>query len=823
MGRTENNPDKPGMFILFNWFLIIQIRNFFKFVSLICCLGNMYFKRARDFLNLSSVGGLVIKHILPVLLLLPLILFLITYVMDWLKPAVVDFSVVGITLLSCSYVFFIAVKLSTKERKKNEEIEMRLRNHNTELIKLNDALNAEIRERAKAEMAVGLEKQKFDDVLELLPAYIILLTRDYKVPYANRYFRERFGESNGKCCYEYLFNRTEPCEVCETFRTLRENRPVTWEWTGPDNNIYSIFDFPFRDSDNSPMIMEMGIDITGLKNAQAEMIRLNTGLERRVDERTRQLTRTNEKLLILSETASKLLETTNPQEVIDQLCNKVMKYLDCEVFFNYLSDDRKCRLFLNSYAGIPAETASKIKWLDKGGSICGCVASTGTRIISEDVLNNGDERASLVRSFGIQAYACHPLLSGDNVLGTLSFGTSKRTTFTAEEISVMKAVADQVAIAMTRMRDEQAVRRSEEKIRSYSEKLNLALQNGNIGTWELYHGSNTMHWDERMENIFGFLPGTFNGTYSSFEKCLADEDIPHLRKSINDAVERNVPFDTVYRIRKNGEFSYISSKALVVRNNEGEPLMISGVCFDITDMKKGAEKALFKLNEDLIRSNRELEQFARVASHDLQEPLRMVSSYTQLLAMRYRDKLDDDANEFIRYAVGGAARMQSLINDLLNFSRIEARSGEIRHINLNDAFRHAVNNLRISIDEKKASVTRDELPEIPGHEGQMIQLFQNLLGNALKFSDKRPVIHVSSVTENGHYRISVRDNGIGIEPQYYDRIFKIFQRLMPRDQYEGNGIGLAICKKIVEHHGGTIRVESEPGLGSEFIFSIPRS
>lgn len=779
-----------------------------------------YFK---TFLKSSTAGGIIVRKILPVLFLLPLTVFLIVYILEDIDRALVDFGVLGLTILSCLYVFFVAFRMSMKEMREQEEVEFKLRKQNTELIKLNEALHVEISERVKAEMAVGMEKQKFNDVLELLPAYLILLTPDYKVPYANRYFRERFGDSGGRRCFEYLFNRTEPCEVCETYRTLRENHPITWEWVGPDNHIYSIFDFPFKDSDNSPMIMEMGIDITGLKNAQSDLMRLNTELERRVNERTSELTRSNERLLILSETASKLLETGNPQEVIDKLCNKVMKFLDCEVFFNYLIDDNNCMLFLNSYAGIPVATASKIKFLDKGGSICGCVASTGTRIISEDILNNGDERASLVRSFGIQAYACHPLLSGDRVLGTLSFGTGKRKTFTDEDISVMKSVADQVAIAMTRMRDERAVKKSEEKIRSYSEKLNLALQNGNIGTWELYHGSNKMHWDERMENIFGFSPGTFNGTFSEFEKCLAEDDVSHVRKAINDAIERDVPFDTVYRIRKNGELSYISSKALVVRDNNRNPLMISGVCFDITEMKKGAEHAMFKLNENLLRSNRELEQFAQVASHDLQEPLRMISSYTQLLAMRYHDKIDEDANDFIRYAVDGAARMQSLINDLLNFSRIETRAGEVRTVDLNIAFGHAVNNLKMFIDEKGASVTSDELPEVAADEGQIVQLLQNLLGNALKFTDKRPRIHVSSVQENGHYKISVKDNGIGIEQQYYDRIFKIFQRLLPRDQYEGTGIGLAICKKIIERHGGTIWVESVPGEGSEFIFTLPRN
>lgn len=780
------------------------------------------FARLKDIFASSTAVSLMARRIIPVLLFLPAI-FLISYFLSGTKPRVVDTIVVLVTVFSCLYVLLISFRINSKELRNKEEIDLKLKKQNAELLKLNDALNSEITERLRAEMAVGSERKKFNDVLELLPAYLILLTPDYRVPYANWFFRERFGDSGGKRCYEYLFNRTQPCEVCETFRTLKENNPVTWEWIGPDKHIYSIYDFPFRDSDGSPMIMEMGIDITGLKNAQSDLMRLNAGLEERVSRRTAELTKSNERLMILSETASILLESDNPQEVIDKLCSRVMGYLDCQVYFNYLVDDKNTRLFLNSYSGIPFEAAKKIRWLDKGGSICGCVAKTGVRLISEDILNNGDERASLVRSFGIQAYACHPLMSSNQVLGTLSFGTTNRKNFTEEEVSLMKTVADQVAIAMNRMIDEKAVKMSEEKMRRYSEKLNLALQNGNIGTWELYTGNNKMQWDKRMENIFGFETGTFNGTYAAFEKCLAEDDVPHVRKAIQEATERNVPFDTVYRIKKNGNLSYISSKALVVRDGNNNATMISGVCFDITEMKKGAENAVFKLNEDLMRSNRELEQFAQVASHDLQEPLRMVSSYTQLLAMRYQDKLDSDAIEFINFAVEGASRMQNLINDLLNFSRIEMRAGKLRPVDMNTAFRNAVNNLRLFIDDKKALVTKDPLPEVAADEGQIVQLFQNLLGNALKFSDKRPEIHISSIQENGHYKISVKDNGIGIEKQYYDRIFKIFQRLMPRDQYEGTGIGLAICKKIVERHGGKIWVVSEPGKGSEFIFTLPRN
>jgi signal transduction histidine kinase len=667
-----------------------------------------------------------------------------------------------------------------------------------------------------ADKNVETERKMFSDVLELLPAYIILLTPDYHIYYANRFFRQRFGESHGRRCYEYLFNRNTPCEVCETYKVLSENRNVTWEWTGPDNRIYSIFDFMFKAADGSEMIMEMGIDITGLKAAHAELQKLNARLEQAVAERTAELRASTERLQILSETSSKLLQSGNPQLLINELCNKVMKFLDCHVFFNFMIDEKSGRLKLNSCAGISVKEAKNIEWLDLGVSVCGCVARDGRRIIAEYIDETEDARTNLIKSFGIRAYACHPLMSGDKVLGTLSFGTRSRPVFNADEVSMMKTVADEVAIAINRMRYENALRLS-------GEKLNLALQNGNIGTWEWDLESNRLEWDERMQVLFGFRPGTFDGSYSTFEKCLDEEDVLHVRKAINETINNGAPFELIFRITKAGSKNYISSKASVTRSPDGSPLKLSGVCFDITEMRKGAEKTLFKLNENLMRSNRELEQFAHVASHDLQEPLRMISSYTQMLEYRYNDKLDNDARDYIRYAVEGTVRMQNLINDLLGFSRIETKGGKFEPTDFNKCLNQAIKNLRFCINEKNALVTHSTLPVLVADESQIVILFQNLVVNSTKFCTNIPRVQVSAKEEADHFVFSVKDNGIGIERQYFGKIFGIFQRLVSKEQYEGTGMGLAICKRIVERHEGRIWVESEPGVGSTFFFTIPKN
>ncbi len=235
---------------------------------------------------------------------------------------------------------------------------------------------------------------------------------------------------------------------------------------------------------------------------------------------------------------------------------------------------------------------------------------------------------------------------------------------------------------------------------------------------------------------------------------------------------------------------------------------------EITERKK-AEQAL-------KRSNENLEQFAYVASHDLQEPLRMMASFSELLERRYKNRLDSDADEFIGFIVDGAKRMQKLINDLLAYSRIGRPGTAYQDIDCNNTLAKVISSMINSIEEKGAVITNDELPVLPGIESEFIQLFQNLIGNAVKFhGNDSPRVHISAERQPGHWLFSVKDNGIGIESQYKDKIFLIFQRLHARGEYPGTGIGLSICKKIIESRGGRIWVESESGKGSVFYFTIP--
>ena len=234
-----------------------------------------------------------------------------------------------------------------------------------------------------------------------------------------------------------------------------------------------------------------------------------------------------------------------------------------------------------------------------------------------------------------------------------------------------------------------------------------------------------------------------------------------------------------------------------------------------------AEENLKNIVGELTRSNEELQHFAHVASHDLQEPLRMVASYVQLLERRYKDNLGSDANDFITFAVDGTKRMQNLINDLLAYSRVGSQAKPFRVANMDDIITAATTGLSVVIAESAAEVTHDRLPTVVVDEGQMVQVFQNLFSNAIKFHGKEPPrVHISAQQKKDKWIFSVKDNGIGIEPQYWDRIFLIFQRLHGQE-IPGTGAGLSIVKKIVERHGGRVWVESEPGKGSTFYFSLP--
>ena len=453
------------------------------------------------------------------------------------------------------------------------------------------------------------------------PGFLLLLSPDGRVVFTNRWFQEKFGDAEGRCCYDYLFGRSERCEGCQTYDILKSMAPLRWEKVGPDGRGYDLFVVPFNDCDGRTLILETGIENTQRKQAerglQMEAGRYNA-----------------------------LISTTSD---------------------GYWCFDREGRLLeVNDvYCRMSGYSREELMTM---------------RIMDLDALESPDQ--------------------------------------------VLRHVAG-------------------------------IFQHGDV--FESRHRKK-------------------NGELFDVEICAA-----HL-----EATDQGMAF-----------FRNISHR-------------------------KRAEEELARRAQELARSNAELEQFAYVASHDLQEPLRMVASYTQLLASRYREQLDPTADKYIAYAVEGAQRMQTLISDLLLLSRVTTRAKPFAQVDLNQVVKTVCGLLSTIIHETGARLEVDDLPTVVADATQMQQLLQNLIGNALKFhGDQPPIVRVSGQRHSEGWTISVEDNGIGLDPKYADRIFLAFQRLHTREEYPGNGIGLAICKKIAERHDGRIWVESQEGHGAKFCLALP--
>ena len=349
--------------------------------------------------------------------------------------------------------------------------------------------------------------------------------------------------------------------------------------------------------------------------------------------------------------------------------------------------------------------------------------------------------------------------------------------------------------------------------------------------WDLDLKSNEVEWGEGVKRMFQL------GDLSGMKKM--DGWLNHLHAEDRERVEAKLQshfsekeshWEDEYRVKTVGNtYKYISARGYTIYDENNTPARMIGAMQDLTE-RKAHENMLEQLNynlekraKELSESNAELERFAYVTSHDLQEPLRMVTSFLQLLEKRYKDKLDQKAHEYIGYAVDGAERMKRLILDLLEYSRVNSSVIEKEDVDVNDVIEDLRLTYKNLLQETNGTINSDKLPLVKGNKTQILQLFQNLIGNAFKYKSERPpVIDISYKEDNNFYKFSVTDNGIGIDPKFFQKIFIIFQRLHKREQYSGTGIGLAICKKIVEKHGGKIWVSSAPDHGSTFYFTIPK-
>jgi PAS domain S-box-containing protein len=632
-------------------------------------------------------------------------------------------------------------------RRAHAELETRIQERTQEL-------RAQVAQREKAEATAKAERQRLYDVMETLPVMICLLTADRHVAFANRTFRERFGESQGRRCFEYRFGKTEPCEFCESYEVLRTGTPHHWELTAPDGqSIIESHDFPFTDTDGAPMILEMDIDVTEQRHAeqliQAERKRLEGVLE------------------------------MMPAYVVLLTPDYRVAYAN-RTFREWFGEDhgQQCYEFL----------------FHRTEPCAGCetytVLKTGKSHFWEWTGPNG-------RNYDIYDY---PFTDTDGAPLIMEIGVD----VTAHK-QAQKAL-------------QSASRYSRSLLEASLDPLVTISSEGKI-----------TDVNEAASKVTGVPREQLIGT--DFSDYFTEPE--RAREGYQQVFAQGLVKDYPLTIRqRDGRLTDVLYNATVYRNEGGQVQGVFAAARDITERKRAEgelaryrahlEELVLQRTEDLGRSNRDLEQFAYVASHDLQEPLRAVAGFVSLLRQRYQGRLDEKADTYIDAAIDGATRMQTLIGDLLSYSRVGTKGRALEPTGARASLNDALTNLRASLEESGAVLHVEPLPSVRADGVQLTQLYQNLIANAVKFrSDQPPEIGVGARREQEAWLFWVRDNGIGIDPQYAERIFLIFQRLHTRTKYPGTGIGLAICKRIVERHGGRIWVESQPGQGATFYFTLP--
>ena len=675
----------------------------------------------------------------------------------------------------------LAMVTDVTERKQADEA---LRQAYENLQVQSEELQAQSEELHEADELLHESETKFRTLAENSPDIIARFDRQKRHIYANPAAAEPYGHSPEKMVGKTNSELGMDSELVQFWEGHYENvfttgKPKTMEfqYTSPQSKKYYFNTRVVPEFFNGKVTSVLAIsrDITDVKEVEAKLNETLDNLENLVKERTDEL---EEAYSSLKESESGLAEAQRIAHIGNWDWNIITNklYLSDEVYRIYGCKPQEFSVTRNAF--LSYVHPDDRDYVDNSFN-----RALNEKLISIDyriILVNGEERVVHAQS--------EVICNEENI--------PVRTRGTIQDITERK--------------------RAEEKIRTLA---NAVESSNDAIITESVDGIITS-WNKGAEIIYGYLaeevlgknfsilePDNFKGEIKQFsEKIKTGEKIEHYETS---------------RLKKDGTRINVSVSLSPVFDTSGKLVALSAIVRDITERKKAGEILKSKL-EELARSNEELEQFAYVSSHDLQEPLRMISSYLQLLQRRYQGSLDDKADKYIYYAVDGASRMQNLINDLLEFSRVTTRARD--HVPMDSEFilDQVLSNLEVFIEENEATVSHCSLPEVMADYSQMVQVFQNLIINGIKFrSEEAPQIHISAEKKTREWVFSVRDNGIGIDPQYSEKIFEVFKRLHKKEEYPGTGIGLAICKKIVERHGGRIWVESELDKGSTFYFTLP--
>ncbi len=490
------------------------------------------------------------------------------------------------------------------------------------------------------------------------------------------------------------------------------------------------------------------------------------------------------------------------------------------------------RMYTWSAPGLSESFRNKIDGIEMGenrGS-CGTAAYRKEKVIVTDIENDPLWAAykPAAQQEGIKACWAFPIIdSYNNVMATFGIYYKRIKAPTQEEENTLERAKNLLMIILENRIAVEAVKSSNQNYDLVAKATNDAIWDWDVETNEVTRTG------KGMKVLFGYEMEEAIPEQNFWHNRIHPDDYPAFQKKQNDIMNdpSKLYWEDEYRfLKKDGRYAYVFDKGYVIRDEKGKAIRLIGATRDVTERKE-SEALLLDLNnrlkqraDELAASNVELERFAYIASHDMQEPLRMITSFLQLFKKKYEAQIDETAEQYIHFAVDGAERMRKLIMDLLEYSRVGSNKDDLSEIDTNELLKEVVNVFLARIDEMKATIEVDPLPDIRANKTQLFQLFQNLIGNALKYhTGDSPHIHIEGKEEAGYYQFSVRDNGIGIKPIFFEKIFVLFQRLHHKNEYSGTGIGLAICKKIVDRHDGKIWVESEPGKGSCFYFTISKS
>ncbi|HEY6339885.1 MAG TPA: PAS domain S-box protein [Bryobacteraceae bacterium] len=623
---------------------------------------------------------------------------------------------------------------------------------------------------------------------------------------AERLFGFSSEEAIGKTVAELLIPADRQDEEPNILDRLRRGERVDHFETVRRRKDGSLLDIsltisPVRDA-NGRIIgaSKIARDISGQKRADRAIQALNAQLATDLAAMKR-----------LQRISTRMMEAKNVPRLLDEILAAGIEITGADMGNIQLLEDGVLKIA--AQRGFEPPFLEFFNSVHGGDTACGMALELRERVIVEDVASSpifaGTPGLAVMLGAGVLSVQATPLVTRDGqLLGVFSthYRTLRRPA--DRDLRLLDVLARQTADLIERKRAETALLASEARFRQLADAMPQIVWTARPDGYVDYHNERWYEFTGSNRTVFGD---------SSWEPILHPEDLQPTREIYYSSIHSGQPYNIEYRLwdLREERFRWFIGRALPVRDGQGRIVKWFGTCTDIDEQKR--------VQDELRRINQDLEQFAYSASHDLQEPLRSVKIYTELLAKRYGDELNDEAQKFMGFVRGGATRMETLVRDLLAYTRVTSIDQPMESADAAEALKSALSNLGVAISEAGAKVIAESLPRVPVHATHLQQLFQNLIGNAIKYRspDRPPVVHITATRQKAHWLFAIRDNGIGIDPKYRETIFGLFKRLHTTEEYSGTGIGLALCQRIVNRYQGRIWVESEPGQGSTFRFTLP--